>query len=200
MPYHLEGRLLEVCTCGAQCPCQPTGRPDSGACEAMNAWHIDRGAIDGVDVADLTLVALSHVYGHVLDGRPVVFYVDDRATALQQEALLSVWTGKLGGPVADLAQLMGELAGVERSAIAFEVSAGKGSLKVGHVVDAMLVAPSPDRTGQSMVPHDDVCTTIPGSETHVAEAATYRVDSPTYGFDLDLRDYEVLQGRFSFEG
>jgi hypothetical protein len=200
MPYQLKGRLLEVCTCGAQCPCQPTGQPDAGACDAVNAWHIDRGAIDGTDVADLTLVALSRIHGHVLDGRPVVFYVDDRATALQQEALLNVWTGKLGGPVADLAQLMGEVAGVERAAIAFKVREGKGSLKVGQVVDARLAAPSPGGTGHDAIPHDDVCTTIRGSEARVTEAATYRVNNPTYGFDLDLRNYEVLQGRFRFEG
>ena len=47
MPYHLEGRLLEVCTCGANCPCQPSGQPDGSDCDAVNAWHIDRGAIDG---------------------------------------------------------------------------------------------------------------------------------------------------------
>ena len=200
MPYHLEGRLLEACTCGAQCPCQPGGQPDSGACDAVNAWHIDRGAIDGTSVAGLTLVALSRIHGHVLAGRPVVFYVDDRATALQQEALLNVWTGKLGGPVADLAQLMGEVAGVERAAIAFKVREGKGSLKVGQVIDARLAAPSQGGIGHGAVPHDDVCTTIRGSETHLAEAATYRVNDPTHGFDLDLRNYEVLQGRFNFEG
>jgi len=54
--------------------------------------------------------------------------------------------------------------------------------------------------GYGAVPHDDVCTTIQGSETHLAEAATYRVNDPTHGFDLDLRNYEVLQGRFNFEG
>ena len=200
MPYHLEGRLLELCTCGAQCPCQPSGQPDGSDCDAVNAWHIDRGAIDGTDVAGLTLVALSRIHGHVLQGRPVVFYVDDRASAVQQEALLNVWTGKLGGPVADLAQLMGEVAGIERSAIAFEVRDGKGSLKVGQVVDARLAAPSHAGTGHGAVPHDDVCTTISGSEAHLAEASTYRVNSPTYRFDLYLQNYQVMQGRFRFEG
>lgn len=200
MPYHLEGRLLELCTCGAQCPCQPSGQRDSGDCDAVNAWHIDRGAIDGTDVAGLTLVALSRIHGHVLEGRPVVFYVDDRASALQEEVLLNVWTGKLGGPLADLAQLMGEVAGVERIPITFEVREGKGWLSVGQVVDARLAEQSHGGTGHGGIPHNDVCTTVAGSETFVAEAATYRVDSPTYGFALDLQNYEVLQGRFRFEG
>lgn len=195
MPYHLEGRLLELCTCGAYCPCRADGQPDGGDCDAVNTWHIDHGTIDGTDVSGLTLVALSRIHGHVLNGRPVVFYVDDKATALQEEALLNVWTGKLGGPVADLAQLMGEVVGIERAAIAFKLREGKGSLKVGQVIDARLAAPS-----HGGIPHDDICTTLPGSEAHLAEAATYRVNSPTYGFALDLQDYQVMQGRFHFDG
>jgi hypothetical protein len=113
---------------------------------------------------------------------------------------LNVWTGKLGGPVADLAQLMGEVVGIERAAIAFKLREGKGSLKVGQVIDARLAAPSHGRAGHGAVPHDDICTTLPGSEAHLAEAATYRVNSPTYGFALDLQDYQVMQGRFHFDG
>ena len=200
MTYQVEGRLLEVCTCGAYCPCRVTGEPDGGTCDAVNTWHIDQGTIDGMDVSGLTLVALNKIHGHVLQGRPVVYYVDDKATNEQQEALLNVWTGKRGGPLADLAQLMGEVIGVERAAIAFHVNKGKGSLRVGKVIDARLAPSSHGGTDHGGVPHDDVCTTLPGSETHTAEAATYRVDSPSYGFDIELENYTVLEGHFRFEG
>jgi hypothetical protein len=199
MAYQLEGRLLEVCTCGTHCPCQADGEPDGGTCDAVNTWHIDKGTIEGTDVSGLTLVALSHIHGHVLKDRPVVLYVDDKATAQQQEALLDVWTGKLGGPVADLAQLIGEVAGVERAPIAFKIRAGKGTLKIGQTVNAKL-APSQTGTGHSTAPHDDVCTTIPGSQAFMGEATTYRVNAPTYGFDIDLQNHKVIQGRFRFEG
>ncbi len=43
MAYHLEGRLLEACTCGAQCPCRAEGEPDGSDCEAVNAWHVEQG-------------------------------------------------------------------------------------------------------------------------------------------------------------
>jgi hypothetical protein len=200
MPYHLEGRLLEVCTCGERCPCRPSGKPDGGTCNAVNAWHIDQGAIDGTDVGGLTLVALSRIHGHVLEGRPVAFYVDDRATAMQQEALMNVWTGKLGGPVADLAQLMGEVAGVERSEMSFEVNEGKGSLQVKGMLEARLAEPSHGEGSQRAVRHDDVCTTIPGSKAYAANATSYRVSNPTYDVDLDLRDYPVTEGHFRFDG
>jgi hypothetical protein len=200
MPYHLEGSLLELCTCGAYCPCRPAGQPDGGECEAANAWHIDRGTIDGTDVSGLSLVALSHVHGHVLEGRPVVYFVDDRASDEQQQALMNVWSGKLGGPVADLAELIGEVAGVERAAITFQPDGGQGSLRVGEVIDAQLAAVAHEGSGHGGEPHEDICTTIPGSETQLAEAASYRVNSLAYGFALDLRNHQVMQGRFRFDG
>jgi hypothetical protein len=200
MAYRLEGRLLEVCTCGARCPCRAEGERDEGRCDAVNAWHIDRGTVNEIDVSGLTLVALSPIHGHVLKGRPVLFYVDDTATDPQQAALLNVWTGKLGGPIADVAQLMGEVAGIERAAIAFQVRDGKGSLTVGQAIDARLAAPSHGETVRAPVHHDDVCTTLPGSEAHMGEATMYRVNSPAYGLDLALQNYQVMQGRFRFEG
>ncbi len=214
MAYQLEGRLLELCTCGTYCPCQVTGEPDGGNCDAVNAWHIDKGVINETDVSGLTLVALNHVHGHVLQGRPVVFYVADTATDEQQEALLAVWTGKLGGPVADLARLIGDVAGVERAPITFTVRGGRGSLKVGQTLNARLApsqgagdhagnmhdVPSDGATGHSTPRYGDVCTTLPGSQTNVRQAATYHVKIPDYGFDIDLRDHKVIQGRFRFEG
>jgi hypothetical protein len=200
MSYQLNGRLLEICTCGAYCPCRVTGEPDGGACDAVNAWHIDQGTINGTDVSGLTLVALNKVHGHVLKGRPVVFYVDDKATSQQQEALLAVWTGKLGGPVADLAQLIGEVAGVELAPIVFTVRGNKGTLKVGQAIEAKLMAPSHAATGHAATPHDDLCTTVPGSQTTLGEAEMYRVNTPNYGFNLDLQNQQIIQGRFRFEG
>jgi hypothetical protein len=200
MAYQLEGRLLELCTCGARCPCRPEGEPDGGTCDAVNTWHIDRGTIGGTDVSGLTLVALSRLHGHVLKDRPVVFYVDDKATPQQQRALLDVWTGRLGGPVAELARLIGDVAGVERAPIAFRIRDGKGSLKVGPMIEARLAAASHEGAAHGSVPHADVCTTLPGSQAGAGEAAAYRVDAPAHGFALDLRDYPVVQGRFRFEG
>jgi hypothetical protein len=54
--------------------------------------------------------------------------------------LLNVWTGKLGGPVADLAQLVGEVLEVRRAPVTFEVddvgAGGKGYFAIGDLVEA----------------------------------------------------------------
>jgi hypothetical protein len=198
MAYQLEGRLLEVCTCNILCPCWVGEDPDGGICEGVLAWHCDSGTINGTDVSGRTLALLAHIPGNILAGNwRVVVYVDDGASDEQQQALLDVWTGKLGGPVADLAQLVGEVIAVERAPITFTVEGGKGTLTIGDSVAANL-QPFQGATGTSTTLHDSVFTTIPGSPAFVGKAANYTVDAPQHGFQIDLQDHNAVQGSFRF--
>ena len=134
MAYHLEGRLLEVCNCRVLCPCWVGEDPDYGTCEGINAWHVDKGTIDGVDVSGRTIATINHIPGNVLAGNwKAALYVDDGASPAQQDALISVFSGKRGGPIADLAKLIGEVVSVEKVPIEFSVREGHGHLKVGNV-------------------------------------------------------------------
>jgi hypothetical protein len=200
MAYQLEGRVLEVCTCNAICPCWVGEDPDGGTCDGVVAWHIDRGTVNGVDVSGRTIAVLVHIPGNVLKGnwRGVV-YVDDQSTDQQQEALLNVWTGKLGGPVADLAQLIGQVDGVERVPIAFGIEGGKGRLQIGPVIEAEM-EPFQGATGETTSLHDSVFSTIPGSPAYVGKAAKYRVNAPNYGFNINLQNHSAVQGSFRFVG
>lgn len=200
MAYQLEGRILEVCTCNAICPCWVGEDPDGGTCDGVVAWHIDRGTVNGVDVSGRTLAVLVHIPGNVLKGnwRGVV-YVDDQSTDQQQEALLNVWTGKLGGPVADLAQLIGQVDGVERVPIAFGIEGGKGRLQIGPVIEAEM-EPFQGATGETTSLQDSVFSTIPGSPAYVGKAAKYRVNAPNYGFNINLQNHSAVQGSFRFVG
>ena len=126
MAYELEGSLLEVCTCKTLCPCWVGEDPDGGVCEGVLTWHVDRGHVNGTDVSGRTIALLAHIPGNILEGNwRVVVYVDDKASDDQQQALLDVWTGKLGGPMGDLSQLVGEVLDVRRAPVEFQVE-GKG--------------------------------------------------------------------------
>src|SRR5258708_37565953 len=114
--YQLEGRLLEVCTCGVLCPCWVGADPDGGTCDSALGWHIDSGTIQGVDVSGLTFAISVHIPGNVLAGNcRALAYIDDKATPAQQNPLLSVWTRQPGGPVVVLPPLLGEGVWVERA-------------------------------------------------------------------------------------
>jgi len=198
MGYQLEGSLLEVCTCNTLCPCWVGDDPDGGKCDGLLGWHIEKGKVDGVDVSGRTLVALVHIPGNILKGNwKAVVYVDDKSTPQQQEALLNVWTGKLGGPVADLVKLIGEVLGVERVPILFDVTGGKGNLKIGQNIEAEM-APFRGANNQPTTLHDSIFTTIPGSPAYLSKASKYKADVAKYGFDIDLKDHNAVQGAFRF--
>jgi hypothetical protein len=198
MAYQLEGSLLEVCTCNTLCPCWVGEDPDGGICEGLFAWHIENGSVNGTDVSGRTFGFVAHIPGNILEGNwRIVVFIDDEMTEEQQQALLDVWTGKLGGPVADLAQLVGEVAGVERVPVTFTVEGVKGTVKYGDFASARL-EPFKGATGESTALHDTIFTTIPGSPAYVGKSESYKVDMPEYGFEIDLKDHNAVQGSFRF--
>ena len=199
MAYKLEGSLLEVCNCEVLCPCWIGVDPDRGTCDTALAHHYEKGEIDGVDVSGLTMAFAAHVPGNILKGNwRVVVYIDQRATKAQEEALLSVYTGKQGGPVADLVKLIGEVVAVERSPITFEVKEGKGILRIGNVADCEM-EPFRGPNGDVTTLRDSIFTTIPGSPAYVAKATKYKMNNPKLGQNIDLKDHNAIQGRFVFQ-
>ena len=199
MAYQLEGRLLEVCTCNILCPCWVGEDPDGGTCDGLFAWHFDKGSVNGTDVTGRTFGWVGHIPGNILKGNwRIVVFVDDGATDEQQQALIDVWTGKLGGPIADLAQLVGEVLAVERVPIVFTVQGVQGTVKFGDAASAEL-EPYKGATGESTTLNDTIFTTIPGSPAYVGKAEHYRVSIPEHGFEIDLEGHNAVQGSFRFE-
>jgi hypothetical protein len=202
MAYQLEGALLEVCTCKILCPCWVGEDPDGGTCDGVLSWHVEKGSVNGTDVSGHTITILTHIPGNILAGNwRVVVYVDDKATPEQMQGLLDVWTGKLGGPVADLAQLVGEVIAIEQVPVQFQVE-GKGvagRLAIGRVIEAEL-EPFTGATGEPTALQDSIFTTIPGSPAYVGKASHYKVDAANHGFEIDLEGHNAVSGRFRFEG
>jgi hypothetical protein len=200
MPYHLEGRLLEVCDCRVLCPCWIGEDPDNGTCDSMQAWQIDKGDIDGADMSGRTVAMVAHIPGNVLDGGfRVALYIDDGASDAQQQALLEVYSGKRGGPVAELAKLVGEVVSVQRVPITFTVSQGRGTLKIADVGFAEL-EPYRGPSGAVTTLSDTIFSTVPGAPVFVGKAVHYRSKNPELGHDLDISGHNALQSTFVFDG
>lgn len=199
MAYHLEGRLLEVCNCRVLCPCWIGEDPDNGTCDTVIAWRFDDGNVEGVDVTGTTIAVIAHVPGNILQGNwKAAVYISDNATQKQEEALLKVYTGKLGGPVGDLVKLIAEVVSVERVPITFDVRGGKGTLKVGSAGYAEL-EPYQGATGSPTTLSDTVFSTVPGAPVFVGKAPRYRAKNPKLGIDLDIKGHNALQSIFKFD-
>lgn len=198
MPYQLEGSLLEACSCKAICPCWVGQDPDGGRCRGTIAWRVDSGTIDGVDVSGLTLGILADIPGNALAGNwKVALFVDDRATAEQEAKLLEAFTGKKGGPLTDIAALVGDVVAVERVAIDADIQEGTGQLRLGDVVTADMQALK-GSTGEPTKLYDAVFSFRPGAPAFPGKAATYRVACPQLGMELEMQNHSSVQGAFSF--
>jgi hypothetical protein len=199
MAYNMEGDLLEVCNCDILCPCWVGENPDTGTCDSVMGYNVRSGNVNGVDVSGRTVALSVHIPGNVLAGNwKVALFVDDEASEEQADALVSAFSGKLGGPLADTASLIGEVAAVERVPIKFDVQEGKGTLIVGDVAECVM-EPYRGPTGQVTTLNESIFTTIPGAPAWVAKASKYVRKAARFGQkDIDLTGHNAIQGSFRF--
>jgi hypothetical protein len=195
--YDLKGTLLEACSCGILCPCWVGEDPDQGTCDAFMAYQFDEGTIRGVDVSGLSFVSVVQIPGNVLTPGSwrIAIFVDDRATDEQLDALVAAFSGKLGGPLADLAGLVGEIVDVKRAPIVHEIRDGAGSLRIGDSVIAEM-APYAGPDGSTTTLRDSLFSTVPGSPAYVAKASRHEVSLPEYGMAWSFEGRNAIQADY----
>ena len=197
--YLLVGTLLEACSCGVLCPCWIGEDPDGGECFAFNAYHFDTGHIGGVDVSGLNLCKAVHIPGNVLAPKSwrIVMLVDDRATEEQRDALVGVFDGAFGGPLADLAGLVGEVSAVRSVPIEHRVVNGTGTLHIPGILDASL---EPYRGADGTVTTlRDIFSTVPGSPAWVSKATKHTVTLPEFGMVWEYQNRNAIQADYRMD-
>jgi hypothetical protein len=194
--YDLKGTLLEACSCGILCPCWVGEDPDLGTCDAFMAYHFDEGTIRGLDVSGISIVNVVQIPGNVLMGNwRIVMFVDERASDDQLDAIVAAYGGKLGGPLADLSGLVGEIVDVRRAPIVHEIRDGQGSLRVGDFV-ASEMAPYAGPDGTTTTLHDSLFSTVPGTPAYVGKASRNEVNLPQYGMEWSFEDRNAIQADY----
>jgi hypothetical protein len=183
-PYHIEGELLESCSCMAPCPCWIGDDPDGGSCQAFNAYHIVRGEIDGVDIAGCDFMRVIDIPGNVLVSKSwrQVFIIDIRASDEQVRSILAAYTGEFGGPLADLARLVRDTLGVERAHINYTIRRGGGTLRADHLV-SVAITPYVGADGTPTTLHDSLLASVPRAPAYIAKADHHNVSLETHGFE-----------------
>jgi hypothetical protein len=198
--YLLEGTLLEACSCGVLCPCWIGQDPDGGQCFSFNAYHFDRGQINGLDVSGLNIVEVCHIPGNVLtpSSWKVVMIVDDKASQRQQDAIVGAYRGQFGGPLADLAGLFGEVKEVRAARITHQIANGTGTLRIDGILDAEL-EPFRSADGTITTLRDSLFSTVPGSPAFVSKALKNRVTLPEHGMTWEFTGRNAIQADYRME-
>lgn len=198
-PYSFRGTFYEACDCYTICPCWTGGEPDDGACTGVFVWSIEAGAIDGVDVAGRRAVSVSRHTGYREESRQKVFlFVDQDATPEQSKALVGVFTGAYGGPLAELGQLLGDFLGVEPADIRLELAGRRTLLSVGQraqIEGAACMGPA----GRIITLADGQLSEVLGTPAEVGITDRFRIGLPGHGFDVDIQGRSSMRGRFTYE-
>jgi hypothetical protein len=136
---------------------------------------------------------VAHIPGNVLQGDwEVAIFIDDRASDEQMAAMVDAFTGKLGGPLADLAQLVGEVKVIERAAIDHSLVEGSGKVRVGDFLEAEM-EPYRGPNGDVTTLRDSIFSTVPGSPAWVSKATFTDVRLPKYGMEWRFEGRNAIQ-------
>jgi hypothetical protein len=153
MSWNLKGSYAETCSCELMCPCNLSF--DHGAtydyCRATLAFSIREGEVDGTDLRGRKVVVIIDTPKVMTEGNwRVGVFIDDDASDEQADKLGQVFTGQLGGPMAGIAPLVGEIVGVERAPIELDDDGLNHRVRVGDAIDFEIedIVPFGVETGQ----------------------------------------------------
>jgi len=180
MSWNVKGSYVETCSCELMCPCNLS--LDHGAtydyCRVTLVFNIREGAVEGTDVAGCKIALIADTPKVMTEGNwRVGVFIDDGASEDQFERLVQVFSGQLGGPMAGLAPLIGEMLGVERAAIVIEEEGLRHSVRVDGMIDFEIedVVPFGVETGEP-VRFSGMFHPV-GSDLTMAEAKRSRISA-----------------------
>ncbi len=137
--WSFEGTYFENCSCDVICPCTHSNfsmAADYDRCRALLAFHIDSGAVDGVDVSGLGFAMFVDTPPVMADGNwRMGLFLDADGSAEQADKLSAVLSGSLGGPPAMLGPLIGEMLGVETVPFAYSDDGRRHQVRIGDGID-----------------------------------------------------------------
>ena len=184
--WNIKGRYMETCNCTFICPCiatNLTARPTEGDCKAAIAMQIEKGEKDGVTLDGISFIVLLYSPGAMADGDiKVGLIVDEKANEAQTEAIGAIATGAAGGPMAALGPLVGEVAGIEKRPITFEVDGMNYAVKAGELIDQAITGVASASAEGEPIYLENTCHPV---SPRLALANATRSSFHAFGIDWD---------------
>ena len=180
MAWNVKGQYVETCSCDLMCPCNMSF--DHGAtydyCRVTLVFDIREGDADGTDLSGRKVALIADSPKVMTEGNwKVGVFIDDEASDEQADKLAGIFSGQLGGPMAALGPLVGELLGVERASFDVQHDGTRHSVRIGDAIDFEIedIVPFGIETGQ---PVRLVGVFHPvGSELTAAEAKRSKINA-----------------------
>jgi hypothetical protein len=189
--WKIEADYLESCNCEFGCPCNFSGWPTGGRCEALVAYHIRNGSYGAVRLDGLNFVYAASWPRAIHEGGGTMrVYIDERGLAEQRAALTEITYGRAGGsgcfPI--FASTMRHLLDPQFVPVQIRVDGKRGSFSVPDVLEVQL-APHVDPVSGG---EQEVQISLPkGFIWQVANAvktAVMKIATPNLNFDHSGRN------------
>ena len=139
MAWKLDGTYFENCNCDWGCPCtysSLTSPATYDRCQVILIYNVRAGEVDGLDVSGLSVAVVADTPAMMTDGNwRLGLIIDEAASQEQSDKLAAVFSGQMGGPMAALAPLVGEVLGVEKAPIEYRDDGLSHYARVGDGVE-----------------------------------------------------------------
>ena len=138
MSWNVTGSYVETCSCDLMCPCNLS--MDHGAtydfCRVTLVFNIREGEVDGTGVGGRKVAMIADTPKVMTEGNwRVGVFIDEDASDEQFDKLVGVFSGQLGGPMAGLTPLIGDMLGAERAAIEVNDDGLRHGVRIGSAID-----------------------------------------------------------------
>jgi hypothetical protein len=139
--WNVKGLFMEACNCEAMCPCVVGNAPTPGLCTVILGYHVEFGRKGDVTLDGLNVVRMTFSPSHMAKGNwRGAFYIDERASPAQREALSAIFSFKPGGAFVAQAGLVAEVLGVKFVPITFEAKGRHWKMAIAGIGDADITA------------------------------------------------------------
>ncbi len=139
--WELKVDYVETCNCNYGCPCNFSGYPTDGHCEALVGYHVRQGRfgrtkLDGLDV----IYAAAWPRAIHQGGGTLRLYISESASAEQRDALVRIFSGRAkgSGPFELFAGTMSDVQEPVFTAIEFRPDGRRSSFRIANVCEAAL--------------------------------------------------------------
>ena len=139
--WQMQVDYVETCNCNFGCPCNFSGYPTDGFCEALVGYHVREGhfgrtKLDGLDV----IYAASWPKAIHQGGGTLRLHISEGASAEQRDALVRIFSGKAkgNGPFELFAGTMADVQAPVFTPIEFKADGRRSSFRVPNVCEVSL--------------------------------------------------------------
>ena len=138
--WSLEADFLQACNCDYGCPCEFSAPPTRGFCEGTGAWRVIKGHFGDVPLDGLTVAFAARWPKAIHEGNgTLALFIDERASAAQREALLTICSGQAGGlPFEILATTISTVLDPVFSPVQFNLDGRNSSVRIGDALNVAL--------------------------------------------------------------